>query len=97
MCSHRLIRARGFAMKTNIVRIGNSKGIRLPKSILEQCRLKDSVEIEVEGDAVIIRPIHATRSGWSEAFTAMSGHQDDKLLDEDTALAAEWDRSEWRW
>lgn len=97
MCFHRLIRALDFAMKTNIVRIGHSKGIRLPKSILEQCRLKDSVEIEVEGDAVIIRPIHAARSGWSEAFSEMSGHQDDKLLDEDTAPGAEWDRSEWRW
>ena len=84
-------------MKTNIVRIGNSKGIRLPKSVLEQCRLKDSVEIEVEGNTLIIRPVHEPRSGWSEAFSGMAQHQDDKLLDEDTALATEWDRSEWRW
>ena len=84
-------------MKANIVRIGNSKGIRLPKSILEQCRLKDSVEIEVEGNALVIRPVRAPRSGWSEAFSGMSQHKDDKLLDEDTALATEWDRSEWRW
>lgn len=84
-------------MKTNIVRIGNSKGIRLPKSILEQCRLKDSVEIEVEGNVLIIRPVHAPRSGWSEAFSGMAQHKDDKLLDDDTALATEWDRSEWRW
>jgi antitoxin MazE len=84
-------------VKTNIVRIGNSKGIRLPKSILEQCRLKDSVEIEVEDNVLIIRPVHAPRSGWSEAFSGMAQRKDDKLLDEDTALATEWDRSEWRW
>lgn len=84
-------------MKTNIVRIGNSKGIRLPKSVLEQCHLKDAVEIKVEGNVLIIRPVHAPRSGWSEAFTPMSQHQDDKLLDDDTALTTEWDRREWRW
>ena len=84
-------------MKTNIVRIGNSKGVRLPKSVLEQCHLKDSVEIEVEGDAVIIRSAHVPRAGWSEAFSEMSEHLDDKLLDEDTASATQWDRNEWRW
>ena len=84
-------------MKTNIVRIGNSKGIRLPKSVLEQCCLRDSVELEVEGSVLIVRPIYAPRSGWSEAFSEMGRHKDDKLLDEDTALVTEWDKSEWRW
>ena len=79
-------------MKTHIVRIGNSKGIRLPKSVLEQCCLKDTVEIEVVGKVLIIRPAHAPRSGWSEAFSQMSQHQDDKLLDEDTPLTTEWDQ-----
>ena len=84
-------------MKTNIVRIGNSKGIRLPKSVLKQCHLKDSVEIEIEGNALIIRPVHAPRSGWSEAFSGMEQHKYGKLLDEDTELVTEWDKSEWRW
>ena len=43
-------------MKTNIVRIGNSKGIRLPKFVLEQCHLKDAVEIEVKGNVLTVRP-----------------------------------------
>jgi len=86
-----------MAMKTNIVRIGNSKGIRLPKSVLDQCRLKDSVELEVEGNALVIRPVHAPRSGWVEAFSGMARHGDDKFLDEDVVLATEWDRTEWRW
>jgi len=84
-------------MKTNIVRIGNSKGIRLPKSVLEQCHLKDSVEIEVEGNVLTIRPVHTPRLGWSEAFSEMTNQKDDTLLDEDTTLATEWDRKEWRW
>lgn len=84
-------------MKTNIVRIGNSKGVRLPKSILEQCRLKDSVELEVEGNVLTIRPIHAPRSGWVEAFSAMAQQQDDKLLDAGSASATEWDKTEWQW
>ena len=84
-------------MKTSIVRIGNSKGIRLPKSVLEQCQLKDTVEIEVTGNVLTVRPLHEPRTGWSEAFSRMSQHKDDKLLDEDTTQASEWDRSEWRW
>lgn len=84
-------------MKTNIVRIGNSKGIRLPKSVLEQCRFKDAVEIEVEGNVLTIRPVYTPRLGWSEAFSDMARQKDDKLLDDDTLPASEWDRSEWRW
>lgn len=84
-------------MKTSIVRIGNSKGIRLPKSVLEQCHLKDSVELEVEDNALIIRPAHAPRSGWAEAFSSMVQHGDDRMLDENVALSTEWDQSEWRW
>ena len=84
-------------MKTNIVQIGNSKGIRLPKSVLEQCHLKDSVELLVEGNVLTVRPIHAPRSGWSEAFSDMARNNDDKPLDVDTGLATEWDESEWRW
>ena len=84
-------------MKTNIVQIGNSKGIRLPKSVLEQCHLIDSVELLVEGNVLTVRPIHAPRSGWPEAFSEMARNKDDKPLDEDTSLATEWDKSEWRW
>ena len=84
-------------MKTNIVQIGNSKGIRLPKSVLEQCHLTDSVELLVEGNVLTVRPIHAPRRGWSEAFAEMAQNKDDKLLDEDIGLATEWDKSEWRW
>lgn len=84
-------------MKASIVRIGNSRGIRLPKSILDQCHLKDSVEIEVEDNALIIKPAHLPRSEWAESFSKMAQHGDDKLLDADINLSTEWDESEWRW
>ena len=83
-------------MKTNIVRIGNSKGIRLPKSVLEQCHFKDTVELEVENNTLIIRSVQTPRNGWSEAFSKMAQRQDDKLFDENTSQATEWDRSQWR-
>lgn len=84
-------------MKANIVRIGNSKGIRLPRLVLEQCQLKDTVEIEVEGNVLIVRPAHVPRGNWARAFATMSDRKDDTLLDKDAKLATAWDRSEWRW
>lgn len=83
-------------MKASIIRIGNSKGLRLPKAILRQCRLDDTVELEVEDDRVIIRPERKARRGWDEAFVAMAAHGDDALLDAKVA-PTEWDRREWRW
>ena len=83
-------------MKTNIVRIGNSKGIRLPKSVLEQCRLTDAVELVVDGNTLVVRPANVPRSGWSEAFQNMAKQGDDVPLDKN-APAVEWDRKEWKW
>jgi len=84
-------------MKANIVRIGNSRGIRLPKSILEHCCFKDAVELEVAGDELIIRPLQAFRRGWDEVFSTMARNKDDNLLDEDTDLTTHWENTEWRW
>jgi len=84
-------------MKTSIVRIGNSRGIRLPRSVLDQCHLQDQVELEIKGNTLIVRSAHKPRSGWESAFAGMADQADDKLLDRDTDLVTEWDRSEWRW
>ncbi|MCA1734267.1 MAG: AbrB/MazE/SpoVT family DNA-binding domain-containing protein [Acidobacteria bacterium] len=78
-------------MKASVIRIGNSRGIRLPKPILEQCGIEDEVEIEVEGGRLIIRPATAPRAGWSEAF----GEGGEDTLRE--TPAPEWDESEWEW
>jgi antitoxin MazE len=84
-------------MKTNVVRIGNSRGIRIPKTLLEQCHLTEAIEIEVQGNQLIIRPVTRPRSGWDEAFSRMHQHGDDQLLDQETRSGSHWDRNEWRW
>jgi antitoxin MazE len=83
-------------MRTRIVRIGNSQGVRISKRLLEQTGLKEEVEIEVEGNTLVIRPVTGPRAGWAEAFQAMSREGDDALLDEEV-IPTRWDEDEWRW
>jgi antitoxin MazE len=84
-------------MKTRIVSIGNSQGIRIPKPLLEQTGLSDEVEISVENDALVIRPSRKPRAGWAEAFRAMAQRGDDALLDEEASNLSSWDEKEWEW
>jgi antitoxin MazE len=83
-------------MKTKIVRIGNSRGLRIPKPLLEQTGLKGDVEIRVEDQSLVISPLRDPRSDWGEAFEAMAVRGDDRLLDEDW-VSTEWDELEWEW
>lgn len=82
-------------MKARIVRIGNSRGIRIPKPLIEQTGLRDDVEIVVQGNTLVISPAGRPRAGWDEAFRAMASHGDDQLLDE--PRPTRWDEDEWRW
>jgi antitoxin MazE len=84
-------------MKAKIVRIGNSQGIRIPKSLLHQCHLDGPVEIDVEGNRLIVRSASRPRSGWDDAFRAMHQAEDDRLLDRAGSSTARWDREEWQW
>ena len=84
-------------MKTKIVRIGNSQGIRIPKSLLHQCHLDGPVEVDVQGNQLVVRSASASRSGWDEAFRAMHQAGDDQLLDRERSSPFRWDRDEWRW
>jgi antitoxin MazE len=83
-------------MKTEIVRIGNSRGIRIPKPLIEQCGLEETVELSVEGHRLIISPPRRLRQGWSEAFRAAGSSEHDEPLLEPMA-ASEFDRREWKW
>jgi antitoxin MazE len=82
-------------VKTSLIKIGNSRGIRIPKVLIEQAGLGDEVEIDVQRDQLVIRPATRPRYGWEEQFKAMAQRGDDQLLDEPTAT--QWDRSEWKW
>jgi antitoxin MazE len=84
-------------MKASIVRIGNSRGIRLPKPVLEQCGFEDEVEMEVHDHELVIRSTRGPRKGWREAFAAMCEHGDDKLLDRVAESGPTWDETEWEW
>ncbi len=83
------------AVKTPIIKIGNSRGIRIPKLLIDQVGLGNEVEITVQRDQLVIRPTSRPRYGWDEQFRAMASHSDDLLLDELTPT--QWDVSEWKW
>ena len=85
-------------MKTRIIAIGNSQGIRIPKPLLAQCNLSDQDEVEliVEGDRIIIKPLSQPRQGWEQSMQAMATAEDDHLLI-DSLLPTEWDETEWQW
>ena len=84
-------------MRASIVRIGNSRGIRIPQSLLEQCRLGSSVELEVQDGQLVVRPADRPRAGWDDAFCAMAEQGDDALLDQESLPGTEWDAKEWEW
>ena len=67
-------------MEIAIIKIGNSKGLRLSKTIMEKFNIKDKVELILEKDQIIIKPIDAPRKDWENAFEKMRLHNDDKLL-----------------
>jgi antitoxin MazE len=85
----------GATIRTRIVKIGNSQGVRIPKLLLEQSGIHSDVEIEVLGDHLAIRTAPSLRPGWEEAFAAMAEQQDDVLLDEVNTTS--WDQVEWEW
>jgi len=83
------------SIQTPIVKIDNSQGIRIPKSLLEQIGISEAVEIEVQGDRMVIRAALKPRAGWDEAFAKMAEQHDDLLLDDVTTT--EWEELEWQW
>ena len=80
---------------TKIVKIGNSRGIRIPKALLEQANLTGEVQLVLEGDRIELRPTEKPRAGWDESFKRMHERGDDRLIDEQVATA--WDEEEWNW
>ena len=81
-------------MKVELVRIGNSRGIRIPKPLIEQCGFGDAVDLHVEQDRLIIAR-SSPRQGWKEAFAAAGRRQRDRLPLE--AIPNDFDTEEWTW
>ncbi len=84
------------SVKTKVVRIGNSRGIRIPKVILDQYHINDEVELETKEDCLIIKSSHTARDGWGKAFKKMHEDQDDIFLMDD-GITNEFDEDEWEW
>ncbi|MBI5745798.1 MAG: AbrB/MazE/SpoVT family DNA-binding domain-containing protein [Nitrospirae bacterium] len=82
-------------MKATIVPIGNSKGIRIPKIILEQCRIEKEVDLEVEDDNIIIKPFKKEpRKDWEDNFRKMEEEKEDRLIIDDQI---DLDMKGWEW
>jgi antitoxin MazE len=82
-------------VRTQLIKIGNSRGIRIPKTLIDQVKLGNEVEIAVQRGQLVIRPVSRPRSGWEEQFRAMAEQGDDQLLDK--PVSTKWDRSDWVW
>ena len=79
-------------MKARLVRIGNSRGVRLAKPLLEEAGLTDEVEIRAQKGAVIITSANSPRDGWADAIARYGPSE---LLD--APSATRFDDEEWTW
>jgi antitoxin MazE len=81
-------------MKARLVRIGNSRGVRLPKAVIEQVGLDDDIELRVEDNRVVITAASPPRSGWADAARRL-GAESRGLLD--SPSPTRFDEDEWQW
>jgi len=83
---------------THVIRIGNSQGIRIPKSLLEQLNFPTQVTLEATADgALLVRPVRASREGWEEAFAAMAASGEDTVLIDTGLPLSTFEAEEWEW
>ena len=82
-------------MKTHLIRVGNSRGVRLPKPLIEEAGLTDAVELRVRDGAIVIARVARARSGWAEAAQRMRERGEDGLLNPSTPT--HFDEREWKW
>ena len=84
-----------ITMLISVVQIGNSKGIRLPKAIIDQCNISDKVDLEIKDNEIILKPIKKkVREGWADKFKLMAKNGDDQLAIDDSV---DIDMKNWEW
>jgi antitoxin MazE len=81
--------------RTRIVRIGNSRGIRVPKVLLEEAGLPEEVELRAEPGRLVVSAATRPRTGWASKARAMHQRRHDELLD--PGMSTEFDDTDWRW
>ena len=84
-------------MKAQIVKIGNSRGLRIPKPILEECELSGEVELEVRADGLLIKPSKVPRLNWEESFKKIAENEDDEMIIENSGAPTSFEKEGWRW
>ena len=84
-----------MATTTRIIKIGNSRGIRVPKVLLDQAQLPDEVELHAEPGRLVVQATRRPRVGWAKAARTMHDRAHDGLLD--APIATRFDREEWEW
>ena len=84
-----------ITMITQLIKVGNSRGVRIPKPLIQETGLKKDVTIRVEGESIIISPVRSVRNGWGDSFNMMHENNDDILIDKN--IRSNWDDQEWEW
>ena len=82
-------------MKAQIIQIGNSQGIRIPKVLLQETNLAGEVDLEVHEGGILIRNAQKPRANWEAIFKSLADNDDDQTLDADSATTFE--KKEWQW
>lgn len=85
-------------MKTKIIRIGNSQGVRIPKLLIEESGITEEIEMILRDNEIVLRSVETTRKDWEASFEKMAEQGDDVLLDqEEIDKPSDWDETEWTW
>jgi antitoxin MazE len=85
-------------MKTKLIRIGNSQGVRIPKPVIEEIGLSKEIEMILEDNQIILRSSEDARKNWDHSFEKMAENNDDHLLDQESVeKATHWGETEWTW
>ena len=82
-------------MKTRLVRIGNSRGIRLPKPLIAQAGLTEEIEMHLRDGAIVIERASTPRTGWAQAAKEMHERDEDRMLA--PVIPTRFDEEEWEW
>ena len=86
------------AVKTKIIRIGNSQGVRIPKPLIEESGITEEIEMILRDNEIVHRSAETTRKDWDAFFEKMAEQGDDALLDqEEIEKPSDWDETEWTW
>jgi antitoxin MazE len=82
-------------MKTQIIQIGNSQGVRIPKVLLEESRIDGEVDLELHADGILIRNVGKPRSTWDAIFKSMAENEDGETIE--TNSSTDFEKKEWQW